>query len=132
MLGSLPFQSMRISNAPPCIRFAAVREEGEMKRNSIERAVEWRDANRRNYAVYEWFLNRARQYAKDGEKFSVKFLVEEYRWLTKSLADKQDNFKWDNSLTTPLARLLIADDPEIADYITVKKAYCDSEELCAS
>ena len=103
-----------------------------MKRNSIERAVEWRDANRRNYAVYEWFLNRARQYAKDGEKFSVKFLVEEYRWLTKSLADKQDNFKWDNSLTTPLARLLIADDPEIADYITVKKAYCDSEELCAS
>ena len=104
----------------------------ENKRNSILRAIEWRDANRRNYAAYEWFLNRARQYAKDGERFSVKFLVEEYRWLTKSLADKQDNFKWDNSLTTPLARLLIADAPEIADYITVKRAYCDSEELCAS
>ena len=101
------------------------------KRNSILRAIEWRDANRRNYAAYEWFLNRAQKYARDGERFSVKLLVEEYRWLTKSLADKQGEFKWDNSLTTPLSRLLLQDAPEIAPYITVKRAYCDTEEQCA-
>ena len=103
----------------------------DTKKNSLERAKAWRDANPRNYSVYEWFLSRSRQYAKDGEKFSVKFLVEEYRWLARSLADKQDGFKWDNSLTTPLARLLLQDAPEIATYIRTKKSYCDTEEQCA-
>lgn len=103
-----------------------------MKRNSIERAREWRDANPRNYAAYEWFLSRAREYARTGERFSVKFLAEEYRWFTRSLADKQGRFKVDNSLVTPLARLMIFDAPEIEAYMDCRKAYCDTEEQCAS
>ena len=101
-------------------------------RASLARAVAWRNKNAINYGAYEWFLNRAKNYAKDGECFSIKLLVEEYRWLTRSMADKQGGFKWDNSLTTPLSRLLIADAPEIAPYIRTKTAKCDAEEIpCA-
>ena len=102
-----------------------------MKRNSIERARAWRDSNARNYAAYQWFLAKAQGYAQKGERFSVKLLAEEYRWFTRSLADKQGFFKIDNSLVTPLGRLLIQDAPEIEKYMDIRKAYCDMEESCA-
>ena len=103
-----------------------------MERASLIRAAAWRDANSRNYAAYQWFLNRARNYAKDGEQFSIKLLVEEYRWMTRSLADRQGLFKFDNSLASPMLRLLIADAPEIEPYVRTRSAKCDAEEIpCA-
>lgn len=97
------------------------------KRTSMARAAAWRDKNAANYSAYQWFLSRARNYARDGEQFSIKYLVEEYRWLVRSDADKQGLFKFDNSLASPLLRLLIHDAPEIEPYVRQRSAACDLE-----
>jgi len=98
------------------------------KWTSIATAVEWREASHENEAAYAWFLAKAKSNAEMGHFFGMKQLAEEYRWMVATGA-RQGRFKLNNSLVTPIGRLIIHDAPEVAPWLNQRKAKCDTEEI---
>ena len=94
-------------------------------------AEAWRDESEENRRAYDWFVKRAKSYAAQGHFFGMKDLAEEYRWHVWQTADKQGGFKLNNSIVTPLSRLILQDAPEVEPWMVTRKAKCDSEKSCA-
>ena len=68
----------------------------------------------------------AKKFARKKRHFSMKFLAEEARYYMR--VHGIDQFKINNSLTAPLARKLIKDNPELSEFIETRKSKVDGKD----
>lgn len=67
-----------------------------------------------------------KKFARKNRHFSMKLLAEEARYYMRVRGI--DAFKINNSLTAPLARKLIKDNPELSGFIEIRKSKVDEME----
>ena len=87
----------------------------------LKAAHEWRMENR---AVYDAMLRRAQTQAAEGKRVAIDEL---FNWARYSLEfeGKPGDYKLNNNLRAPLARLIISDFPYLADAIETRDARSD-------
>ena len=82
-----------------------------------------RDWMRLNHAVWLWMCQQARKCAAEERRFSIARLVEEARY-TKPVQGV-DEYRINNDIRAPLARLLKEAVPECAPYIETRGSVVD-------
>ena len=87
----------------------------------LQEAHSWRV---HNAPVYYAMLRRAQQQMADGSRVAIDEL---FNWARYSLEFQGEpgDYKLNNNLRAPLARLMIADFPELADYMETRDARSD-------
>ena len=83
-------------------------------------AKEWIKAN---HSVWLWMCSQAMRYAVDERRFSIARLVEEARYTRPVVGI--DEYKIDNTLRAPLARMLIEAVPQCKPYIQIRSSKVD-------
>lgn len=84
------------------------------------KAAEW---VRRNPDAWRWMCYAAHEHAARGERFSIGDLAESVRW--RRSARGVDDFKVNNTLRAPLARMLVRAVPQCREFIVMRKSKCD-------
>lgn len=87
----------------------------------IQAAHTWRERNR---DIYHAMLRRAQAQAADGQRVAIDELFNWARYSLEFQGDKGD-YKLNNNLRAPLARLMIKDFPYLADHMELREARCD-------
>lgn len=82
-----------------------------------------RDWVRRNHGTWLWMCRRAAQAAAEKRRFSIARLVEEARY-TKPVKGVNE-YKIDNDIRAPLARMLKEAVPQCAEYIETRSSKVD-------
>lgn len=92
--------------------------EGE---RDLQAAHEWRV---RNQPVYHAMLRRAQAQMAEGRRVAIDEL---FNWARFSLQFEGDpnTYKMNNNLRAPLARLMVADFPALADHMELRAARSD-------
>ncbi|MBQ9021805.1 MAG: hypothetical protein IJ113_07315 [Eggerthellaceae bacterium] len=87
----------------------------------MQAAHEWRV---RNYAIYCAMLRRAQSQMRQQNRVAIDEL---FNWARYSLdwEHNPSDYKLNNNLRAPLARLMIKDYPPLADYMETRDARCD-------
>lgn len=87
----------------------------------IQAAHEWRMKNR---PVYFAMLRRAQKQAEAGQRVAIDEL---FNWARYSLEFQGDacDYKLNNNLRAPLARLMIKDFPYLGDFMETRDARSD-------
>ena len=85
-----------------------------------EKAREWVKAN---HAVWLWMCGKAMEAATNMRRFSIARLVEEARY-TKPVKGV-DEYRINNDIRAPLARMLKEAVPQCADYIETRNSKVD-------
>ena len=85
-----------------------------------EAAREW---IRKNHGTWLWMCQAAARHAAEERRFSIARLVEEARY-TKPVQGV-DEYKINNDLRAPLARMLVEAVPQCAPYIQTRSSAVD-------
>ena len=85
-----------------------------------EKAKDW---VRRNHGVWLWMCRKAAQAAAEQRHFSIARLVEEARY-TKPV-EGVDEYRINNDIRAPLARMLIEAVPQCEQYIETRSSKVD-------
>lgn len=87
----------------------------------IQAAHDWRV---KNPAIYYAMLRRAQKQAAAGQRVAIDEL---FNWARYSLEFQGDetNYKLNNNLRAPLARLMVADFPTLKDYMELRASRSD-------
>ena len=93
--------------------------EGEA---DMESAYQWK---RENEAIYRAMVNRARTLAGEGKRVAIDEL---FNWARYSLHWGHDpsDFKLNNNLRAPLARIMCREYAVIAEHMETREARCDT------
>lgn len=83
-------------------------------------AEEWR---RRNPRLYRWMFDQARQAMYHDERTSINKLAEAAR--DHHIEGYADGFKLNNNLRAPLARMMIAECPDLAKVFRCRSSKAD-------
>ena len=87
----------------------------------IQAAHEWRV---HNSPVYYAMLSRAQEQMSKGERVAIDELFNWARYKLK-FEGKPGDYKLNNNLRAPLARLMIADFPQLANFMETREARSD-------
>ena len=82
-----------------------------------------RDWIRHNHGTWLWMCQKAAQAAAERKRISISRLVEEARY-TKPVVGV-DEYKINNDIRAPLARMLIEAVPQCKDYIETRSSKVD-------
>ena len=85
--------------------------------------AEAKDWIRHNHGTWLWMCQKAAQAAAERRRFSIARLVEEARY-TKPVQGINE-YKIDNDLRAPLARMLIEAVPQCEEFIQTRTSVCD-------
>ena len=85
-----------------------------------EAAKDW---IRHNHGTWLWMCQKAARYAAEKKRFSIARLVEEARY-TKPVQGV-DDYKVNNDLRAPLARMLVEAVPQCSPYIERRASVVD-------
>lgn len=85
-------------------------------------AERWATINQLNPWIVPEFIAMARRAIDRGhQRIGVKWLAEVYRWeRSRSRPIGEDAFKWNNNWTSFLARSMIEQDADLADFIQTR------------
>lgn len=86
----------------------------------IDDAWKWR---RENPRLYQWMFDRARQAMYRGERTSINKLAEEAR--DHHIEGYIGGFKLNNNLRAPLARMMIAECPDLSKVFRCRSSKAD-------
>lgn len=92
-------------------------------RNSNE--ANYRDWAIKNPEVVAMFLRFARERMAQGRRFGMKALWERVRWEQPLALHRTDKWRLNNNHVSYVARDLIAIEPRLADYITLRRVKGD-------
>ena len=88
-------------------------------------ASDWIRANPDAFALFERF---ALEMAALKRRFGMKALTERVRWeVARSWEKDADGFKLNNIYTAPYARLLMANEPELAGFFVTRNHGADQD-----
>lgn len=90
-----------------------------------EKADEW---VRDNHQAWLFICNEAVARAYQRRRFGIGELCEQVRWHMKAVG--VDDFKINNSYRAYLARRLVKEHPQCADYIEMRRSRADKEGVC--
>lgn len=106
----------------PFITVLPFRENNPPPKRDLRLVAErWIDENPAVYAIFEEF---ALQAARRGRRFGIGALTERVRWeVAMTWAEDERGFKINNNHRAYIARRLILDHPELADYIECRETF---------
>lgn len=87
-------------------------------------AEEWRE---RNPAAWAWAVGAAKRHVDLGMRFSMDQLMHQVRFEMATNGLSQ-GFKVNNNATSALARMMLAEHPEVSGYMEVRKSKVDGRD----
>ena len=92
------------------------------RKSPLEAAAAWRDQNPDAWAYVK---SQARTAAERGHRFGMKALMEHVRWHYAVQRGDHDSYAINNNAVSALARLLVAECPDLRPYIELRRSTLD-------